>query len=596
MALELGQPQVCARAKFSAKRKAVPARLGSRLRVLMPVSNPCTDDARVIRQAEALAEAGHEVLVLATLRPGIPETETKNGVRYQRIGVRAGQHGSLLAKLQNDPAARLPMQQDRWLRSHTDEGPWRSRAARHRDLIEDTNQNVRQAVCVGDKGAGLTRDKDGHGYQKPGLLGRAARKGVRLTRNAAAGLLPRQTTAGRLARKGVRLTRGSAKYLIRQVIAVCGAPGKGVGIAQKVARTARDFTKRLIKIFANRLKRTSMALVRDALLLLGNAKVYLVRVLATSAGLQLTRHAKNYTSPGTAFDPDVVHAHDLYTLLAGSRIAGKSGAHLIYDSHELEIGRNGNYGIYEKMFRANAERLLIGRTDHVITVCDSIADFLADRYKIARPLVVHNVPDTVKTTACSDDIRRRLRLSSTTPLAIYVGGVTINRGVENCIRALDHIDGIHLATIGKRYAPVEAEILRIADELGVRDRVHLIDPVHPHEVVSFIHTADVSLIPIQNVCLSYQFCFPNKLLESLMAGLPVVVARLHELTCMVELTKAGLVVDETDPKSIADGICAVLSDRNCFVPTPQTRALLDRTYSWQRQKEKLRLLYEQLAA
>ncbi len=144
--------------------------------------------------------------------------------------------------------------------------------------------------------------------------------------------------------------------------------------------------------------------MRNALLLLRNAKVYLVRVFATSAGLQLTRHTKNYTSPGTAFDPDVVHAHDLYTLLAGSRIAGKSCAHLIYDSHELEIGRNGNYGKWEKIFRANAERLLIGRTDHVITVCDSIADFLADRYKIERPIVVDNVPDTVTTTGCSDDI------------------------------------------------------------------------------------------------------------------------------------------------------------------------------------------------
>ncbi len=89
MQLELSQPQVGARAKSSPKRKVVAARVGSRLRVLMLVSNPCTDDARVIRQAEALAEEGHEVLVLATLRPALPETETKNGVRYQRIGARA---------------------------------------------------------------------------------------------------------------------------------------------------------------------------------------------------------------------------------------------------------------------------------------------------------------------------------------------------------------------------------------------------------------------------------------------------------------------------------------------------------------------------
>ena len=68
-----------------------------------------------------------------------------------------------------------------------------------------------------------------------------------------------------------------------------------------------------------------------------------------------------------------------------------------------------------------------------------------------------------------------------------------------------------------------------AEREGVADRLHFVDPLPSEDVVGFLEDADASVIPIQNVCLSYDFCFPNKLLESVFPGLPVAVANLVEL-------------------------------------------------------------------
>lgn len=52
----------------------------------MMVSNPCSPDFRVNKQAESLAKAGYEVRVFCTWKPGlgIPVHEIINGVTYVR--------------------------------------------------------------------------------------------------------------------------------------------------------------------------------------------------------------------------------------------------------------------------------------------------------------------------------------------------------------------------------------------------------------------------------------------------------------------------------------------------------------------------------
>ena len=96
---------------------------------------------------------------------------------------------------------------------------------------------------------------------------------------------------------------------------------------------------------------------------------------------------------------------------------------------------------------------------------------------------------------------------------------------------------------------------------------------------------------IQNVCLSYYFCFPNKLLESVLAGVPVAVANLPELRAFVEGHGVGVVMDETDSQSIAGAIRTVLTDPGKYRPSLEKILEIQENYGWPRQAGRLLGLY-----
>lgn len=294
--------------------------------------------------------------------------------------------------------------------------------------------------------------------------------------------------------------------------------------------------------------------------------------------------------------PVVVHAHDLMTLSAGAAISRATGAALVYDAHELETHTNyWNLNPFTRRELRRYERALTPSTAGVVTVCDSIADWLAREYRLPRPVVVLNAP-SARTTEPAGNVRQRLELPQSVPLAVYVGLVTVDRGLENCVRALAHAPTLHLATVGPRDAEMEQTLLAIAAECGVTERLHLVDPVPPTSVTRFIRTATCSVIAIQNVCLSYAFSLPNKLLESVFAGLPVAVSDLPEMRRFVQRVGCGIVMDERDPVAIARALMTLAADPERYrIRGDELRRVSDE-FGWPAQRAKLLALYASLQA
>jgi len=307
----------------------------------------------------------------------------------------------------------------------------------------------------------------------------------------------------------------------------------------------------------------------------------------------LNDHAGCCTRAAVDLRPDVVHAHDLATLSGASIAARRARARLVYDAHELETHTNSVFTPILKRWVAYYESVLIQRCDAVVTVCDSIADWLEREYRIPRPIVVMNSPLRTRRSAGAG-VRTAAEVDDDVPLVIYVGSVTVDRGLELTLEALALLPRVHLATIGPRWSPTEESLRRIASELGVRDRLHFIDPVPSANVVSFIADADASVIPIQNVCLSYAYAFPNKLLESVFARVPVAAADLVEIRRFLELHPVGVIMDETDPSAIANALLRLIEHRAEFTPDEAELGRIDAEYGWDAQDVRLSALYETL--
>jgi len=257
---------------------------------------------------------------------------------------------------------------------------------------------------------------------------------------------------------------------------------------------------------------------------------------------RIVRHARRVR-------PSLLVAHSLAALPVAVACKRATGARLIYDAHELETERNGLRGLRQKLDRW-AERRLIRQCDAVICVSDSIADWYARAYAIPRPAVVRNVPDVPAGGLPAADPRlwrERFGIPEDHLIFIYQSGLFPGRRIEQLIRVFAVVKpGRHLVFMG--YGELE-ELVRAAAKQY--PNIHFSPAVKPDEVLRHTAGADVGLVGVANVCLSYYYSLPNKLFEFLLAGIPSLMPAYPEMQRVVESTGAGWVVAEDDASWLA---------------------------------------------
>jgi glycosyltransferase involved in cell wall biosynthesis len=335
--------------------------------------------------------------------------------------------------------------------------------------------------------------------------------------------------------RDVRARRAAAAGVDQgyEVIGLCGQVSGESPVPLDAVRVVR--TGRAARVdprwFGNGAARTEGRALREL-----RALFRLARLLARSARLWRTGRGLGAV--------DVVHANDLDTLPAGFALARRAGALLVYDAHEL-------YSEFEEPAPRLARRLLLAlegalarRADAVVTVSDGVARELQARLRLADlPLVVTNAPPRAEIGPIG---------SSEGPLrAVYQGGLGPGRGLDDLLAAAGATDV--LLTIRIRMADPEA-LRQIVASRGLADRVRVLDPVPPAEVLEALGEFEVGVIFDRPQSRNSDLSLPNKFFEYLMAGLAVVAPHLETIGPLVEGEGLGATYAPDDP----DGLCAAL--------------------------------------
>jgi len=300
-------------------------------------------------------------------------------------------------------------------------------------------------------------------------------------------------------------------------------------------------------------------------------------------------------------DPDILHVHD-YHLIWGAANAklyfSKRGKNvpLIYDAHEYVAGQH-MANEHVQAAAANLEREASEHIDDVITVSEPIADRLqTDLALTRRPTVVLNGPPlSWGQVESSRQLRSELRLSQDVPLVVYSGGLGPARNLSRAIEAMEDVKDAHLAIVcvPNAHYRVAQKLDREIEALGLSDRVHLVEPVQPDQIISSLSSADLGIHPMIGGLPNHEMALPNKLFDYLRAGLPVVTSDLQELGQFVRTWGIGEVFDPDDPASIAAAIKRALANREALAAATQNQELLH-SYSWECQEENLAALYQSL--
>jgi len=206
--------------------------------------------------------------------------------------------------------------------------------------------------------------------------------------------------------------------------------------------------------------------------------------------------------------PQVIHAHDMHLVgvaAVASARAAERGHRVpwVYDAHEWVPGLSQYGGRTRRLISAwsDLEADYIGLADRVITVSPPLAEALQERHSLPRtPDVVRNIPPVGAGDLDGETVRDRVGLGPDVPLLVYSGGVQAARGVDTAVEALLLLPEAHLVVVAVP-SPESAACLKLslhARALGVADRFHLLPPVAPDQVATFLRSADVGLIPLRH--------------------------------------------------------------------------------------------------
>lgn len=273
-----------------------------------------------------------------------------------------------------------------------------------------------------------------------------------------------------------------------------------------------------------------------------------------------------------------IHCNDLKTLPIGViyKIFTVNKIKIIYDCHEYESEVNGPSIV--RFFNKILERVLIRFADRVITVSESIAEEYVRLYNVEKPAVVMNCP-SYRVVVKNDYFCKKYNLKKYQKIYLYQGGLTSGRGIVQTLEAFKKMsDDRILVVMG--YGPYS----KVVEEASNKHRNIFYHPaVSPDVLLEYTSSADYGLCLIENLCLSYYYCLPNKLFEYIMADVPVIVSNLFELKKLVSTNEIGVVADNLSIDGISN---AVLKTDNLNLKNIETKLskLSKELYNWEQQE------------
>lgn len=286
---------------------------------------------------------------------------------------------------------------------------------------------------------------------------------------------------------------------------------------------------------------------------------------------------------------DVIHCHDLSPLPIAATLKKLTGAKLIYDAHELESEQYGLSSV-RKVLSRNIERMFIPFVDIMITVSPSIMEWYKERFPNLNIYLVRNIPlRTESPISSAKNLRSVLKIPDDALLFIYLGGLSKGRGIENSLSAFQDADvRHHIVYMGS--GPLLNKILKAKESCT---RIHHLEPVSPNEVVNYTASADIGLCLYEDTCLNHRYCLPNKLFETLIAGVPVLASNLPDQSAIVNKYSGGWIVDNNLGELIK-----FLREITIIDAKSRRDGLLDRvsTLTWANEAKTLLNCYAELLA
>ena len=184
-------------------------------------------------------------------------------------------------------------------------------------------------------------------------------------------------------------------------------------------------------------------------------------------------------------------------------------------------------------------------------------------------------------------LRSLLGLPADAPLVLSVGRVASGKGLELLVRAVAGMVGAHLAIVGPDDGHgTSARLQRLASELGVAERVHLLGPFDHDLVLTAFADADVVALA------SAHENFGMVAAEAESAGRAIL---LTDRCGVAELLGPdGALIIRFDPDAVSEGLGRLLSDPALRARFGDRAREVAAAWPWQRVVDQQKAIYDEV--
>jgi D-inositol-3-phosphate glycosyltransferase len=304
---------------------------------------------------------------------------------------------------------------------------------------------------------------------------------------------------------------------------------------------------------------------------------------------------------------DVLHAHYWMSGWVGRRARDRLGLPLVQTFHTLGRVKNADLSpgdVPETPLRIAAEERIVADADAIISPTPAEHTLLRERYG-ARPGSVHVVEPGVDVRVFSPDgdrLAERQALGGGR-IILFVGRLQPLKGPDLAVRTLAalvrRLDGrddgqtrlvIVGGASGNGAGSVDPPALRrLAEELGVGDRVALLAPRRQAELAGLYRAADAVIVP------SYSESFGLVALEAQACGTPVVAADVSGLRHVLR-GGGGTLVAGHDPEAFAGALLPYLREQSVREQAGATGRRRAAAQTWELMAERTLQVYAQVMA
>jgi len=261
-----------------------------------------------------------------------------------------------------------------------------------------------------------------------------------------------------------------------------------------------------------------------------------------------------------SFRPDVIYERHALSNTVGSRVARELELPLLLEVNAPLAREEFEQGRLPALEPAlSREMAVLNGASAILAVTNVLRDILtADGTPASRISVIHNGASRELLEAPADrGWRTRFGINDELVLG-FVGFPRPWHGLDRVIRALAESQEGALSRARFWLAgegPAVNDLVALANQLGVRERLHVLGVLGRRDVVPFLDAIDIALQPAAT-----RYASPLKLFEYLARGVAVIAPRQPNVCEIVADERSALLFDAADPTDFARQLARLATD------------------------------------